>query len=107
MKRKPKTQAERSAASAEKRQLVGEEELRFRVRPGIMTMLFQLMQWAEFSQLVELIQTMIRNVHALGPEGARQFLQLPRHDVAISENLAQRLHREGLREAERLDRSEG
>lgn len=101
-----KSQAERDAAAESRRKAAGEEELRFRVRPGILAMLADLMAWGSFSQMVELIQTMIRNVHALGPDGAAQLLAIPRHEITISESVAQRLHSEGRRESAALDRSE-
>ncbi|MFR0690205.1 hypothetical protein ACLUTX_12470 [Enterobacterales bacterium AE_CKDN230030158-1A_HGKHYDSX7] len=106
MKRKAKTQAERSAASASKRQRLGEVELRHRVRPGVLEKLADLTKWGEFEQLTELIQTMILNVHALGPGGAQQFLKVPRHKCDPTENVARDFYDEGAKIAARLDRSE-
>ncbi|OHS09320.1 hypothetical protein HMPREF3289_01240 [Pseudomonas sp. HMSC75E02] len=101
-----KTQQERSAKAAAKRAEVGEEELRHRVRPGVLAKLDDLMRWADIEQKAEAVQLLILNVHALGQEGAAQFLAIPRHEITISENVARRLEAEGRREAAALDRSE-
>ncbi|MNZ19107.1 hypothetical protein D3C78_361310 [compost metagenome] len=97
---------QRSAKTAAKRQRLGEEELRHRVRKGTKDQVSDLMSWAEFEEMAELMQTMIRNTHALGREGARRFLALQRHEYEIPQNVARKLKAEGQREAERLDRSE-
>ena len=101
-----KTQQQRDQAAAEKRKEVGEEELRHRVRPGTLGMLREIMAWGGFKQLAECVQTLIMNVHALGPDGAKRFLEVPRHEITISENVAQQLYAEGARKAQRLDTAE-
>jgi hypothetical protein len=101
-----KTQQERSAKAAAKRAEVGEEELRHRVRPGVLAKLDDLMRWGDIEQKAEAVQLLILNVHALGPDRAAQLLAVPRHEIAISESVARRLEAEGRREADALDRSE-
>ena len=101
-----KTQQERSAKAAATRAEVGEEELRHRLRPGALAKLEELMQWGGIEQKAEAVQLLILNAHALGPEGAAQFLATPRHEITIIESVARRLEQEGRREAAALDRSE-
>lgn len=101
-----KTQQERSAKAAAKRAEVGEEELRHRVRPGVLAKLDDLMRWADIEQKAEAVQLLILNVHALGQEGAAQFLAIPRHEICISEDVARRLEAEGRARGSCLDRSE-
>jgi len=101
-----KTQQERSAKAAAKRAEVGEEELRHRVRPGVLAKLEDLMQWGGIEQKAEAVQLLILNVHALGPDGAAQLLTVPRHEIAISESVARRLEAEGRRQAAALDRED-
>lgn len=100
------TQAERDAKAEAKREAVGEEELRHRVRPGTLAMLQDLMTWFGVKQKAEAVQLLIINAHALGPEGAAQLLAIPRHEITISESVAQKLHDKGRQEAAALDRSE-
>ncbi len=100
------TTQQRSAKAAEKRRQLGEVELRHRVRPGIFAMIKDLMSWGALSEIAELIQLLIMNVHALGPEGARRFLDVPRHEITLSENVARMLRAAGADEAARLDQDE-
>lgn len=100
------TSQQRSAKAAEKRRQLGEVELRHRVRPGIFAMIKDLMSWGALSEIAELIQLLIMNVHALGPEGARRFLDVPRHEITVSENVARMLRAAGADEAARLDQEE-
>ncbi|MDF3932116.1 hypothetical protein [Pseudomonas citronellolis] len=101
-----KTQAERDAAAAEKRKRLGEEELRHRLRPGVRAKLDELMRWHGVEETAEAVQLLILNAHALGPQGSAPCLAIPRHEIAVNENVARRLHEEGRREAAALDRGE-
>ena len=101
-----KTQQQRDEAAAAKRDKVGEVELRHRVRPGILTMLKDLMTWGGFSQLAECVQIIIMNLHALGPDGAKRFLEVPRHEFTISENVAHEFDAKSLKEASSGDEVE-
>lgn len=101
-----KTQQERDQGAAEKRKKVGEVELRHRVRPGILAMLKDLMLWGGFTQMAECIQIIIMNLHAMGPDGVKRLLELPRHDLHVSENVARQIMSEGIRQADRDIRQE-
>ncbi len=63
-----KSQQERSAAAAAKRQRLDETELRHRVRRGTRTMLENLMRWHGIEEQAEAIQLLIMHAHDLGPE---------------------------------------
>lgn len=101
-----KTAAERSAKAAAKRAKLGEEELRHRVRPGTKAMLLELMAWHGIEEQAEAIQLLILNAHAAGTAGSAPMLATPRHEIAITENVARRIYSEGATEADRLDRAE-
>jgi hypothetical protein len=101
-----KTSQQRSADAAARRKERGEVELRHRVRPGILAMLRDLMNWGAISEIAECIQLLIMNIHALGPEGAKRFLAVPRHEITISENVAQTLKEAGAKSARELDRED-
>lgn len=101
-----KTSRERSADAAARRKERGEVELRHRVRPGILSMLRDLMSWGAISEIAECIQLLIMNIHALGPEGAKRFLAVPRHEITISESVARKLIQSGADEAARIDAEE-
>lgn len=98
-----KTSQQRSADAAARRKERGEVELRHRVRPGILAMLRDLMSWGAISEIAECIQLLIMNIHALGPDGAKRFLVVPRHEITISENVALQLNQAGAAEAARLN----
>lgn len=84
------TQA-RSAKRAERRRERGEEELRHTLRPGTKAMLADLMVWHGFDEQAEVIQLLIMNAHALGPEGSLALLAVPRHEITISPSVARKL----------------
>lgn len=99
-------QKERSAKTAAKRAALGEVELRHRVRPGIRAMLADMMRWHDIEEISEAVQLLIMNAHAAGPEASAPMLAVPRHEITISESVAQALFMAGAREAGRLDRAE-
>lgn len=90
------TQSERDARTAAKRAANAETELRHRVRPGIKAMLAELMQWHGVEEQSEAIQLLIMNTHALGSTDSAPALQLPRHKITISENVAREFERKSL-----------
>lgn len=100
------TQQERSAKTAAKRAAAGEVELRHRVRPGIRSMLAELMDWHGVEEISEAVQLLIMNAHALGPEGSAHLLAVPRHEIELTENVARALRKAGAAEAARMDRCE-
>ena len=101
-----KPQKERDAATAQRRKAAGEEELRHRVRPGILAILTELMEWGAHTERTECLQTLLLNVHALGRDQAAALLQPPRHEIQLSESVARQLYQQGAEQAGRLDRQE-
>ena len=101
-----KTQKDRDEATTKRRQAAGEVELRHRVRPGILTILAELMDWGEHTERTECLQTLLLNVHALGRDQAAALLQPPRHEIHISPTVARQLYQQGAEQAGRLDRQE-
>ncbi len=101
-----KTQKDRDQATAQRRKAAGEEELRHRVRPGILAILTELMEWGEHTERTECLQTLLLNVYALGRDQAAALLQPPRHEIHISPAVARQLYQQGAEQAGRLDRQE-
>lgn len=101
-----KPQKDRDADTARRRAEAGEVELRHRVRPGILAILTELMEWGEHSERTECLQTLLLNVHALGRDHAAALLQPPRHEIRISPSVARQLYQQGAEQAGRLDRQE-
>lgn len=101
-----KTQKDRDQGVAKRRKDAGEVELRHRVRPGILVVMAELMDWGEHTERTECLQTLLINVHALGRDQAAALLQPPRHEIQLSETVARRLYQEGVREAGRIDRQD-
>ncbi|MNG41103.1 hypothetical protein D3C84_1300630 [compost metagenome] len=64
------------------------------------------MAWGGFSQMAECIQIIIMNLHAMGPDGVKRLLEVPRHDFHVSKNVAQQIMVEGIRQADRELRQE-
>ncbi len=90
------TQKDRSEKTAAKRKAAGEKELRLRVRPGTNQALAELMEWAGIEEQGEAMTLMIHHLHALGPAGALRFLEVPRHEIVLSRNVALAFERKSL-----------
>ncbi|MCO8166885.1 hypothetical protein NJC40_03710 [Pseudomonas sp. 21LCFQ02] len=90
------SQQDRSAKTAAKRKAAGEKELRLRVRPGTNQALAELMDWAGIEEQGEAMTLMIHHLHALGPSGAMRFLEVPRHEIVLSRNVALAFDRKSL-----------
>lgn len=101
-----KPQKDRDADTARRRAEAGEVELRHRVRPGILAILTELMEWGEHTERTECLQTLLLNVHALGRDRAAAMLKPPRHEIQLSESVARQLYQQGAEQAGRLDRQE-
>lgn len=101
-----KTQKDRDDATAQRRKDAKEVELRHRVRPGILAILAELMEWGEHTERTECLQTLLLNVHALGRDQAAALLQPPRHEIHLSPTVARQLYQQGAEQAGRLDRQE-
>jgi hypothetical protein len=79
-----------------------EEDLRLKVRPGTKQALAELMQWAEIEEQGEALTLMIHHLHGLGPDRALAFLEVPRHEITVSPNVARKLELAYQREALRI-----
>ncbi|MEE5149057.1 hypothetical protein V2J91_23465 [Pseudomonas alliivorans] len=90
------TQKQRDERTALKRQKAGEEELRLRVRPGTKQALSELMEWAEIQEQGEALTLMIYHLHALGPERCLPLLEVPRHEIIVSNIVALEFHRKSM-----------
>lgn len=101
-----KSQQERDAKATAKREELDEKELRHRCRRGTRQKLEELMAWHGFTEQAEAIQLLIWNAHALGPEGSAEALKIPRHEIAVSENVAREIYRLGQQDAARLDQAD-
>lgn len=155
------TQEERTAKLAEKRQELGEQELRHTVPHGTRQMLDELMRWHEIEEVSEAVQLLVLNgraedlppappkvkgpsgiirhyfrqgmrdrlealtaelgetkdrvtiwrliahAHSLGAEKSTDYFILPRHDLTISENVAQKLRQAGFAESLQMNAEDG
>ncbi|ELS43320.1 hypothetical protein [Pseudomonas syringae] len=90
------TQKQRNERTALKRQKAQEEELRLRVRPGTKQALQELMEWAEIDEQGEALTLMIHHLHNLGPGGALPLLEIPRHEITVSNIVALEFHRKSM-----------
>ncbi|RML59626.1 putative prophage PSSB64-02, Orf58 [Pseudomonas syringae pv. pisi] len=79
-----------------KRQKAREEELRLRVRPGTKQALAELMKWAGIEEQGEALTLMIHHLHGLCPGGALPMLEVPRHEIIVSEVVALEFHRKSM-----------
>ncbi|PMZ87021.1 MULTISPECIES: hypothetical protein [unclassified Pseudomonas] len=95
-----KSGKERSAKAAKKRIEFDEKELRHRCRLGTRNILEELMLWNEDTEQASVIEGCLRYVHSLDPEGAREALR-ERHEIVISENVAQEFRNQTLAELKR------
>lgn len=96
-----KTNAERSAKAAKKRQDNGEEELRLSVRAGTKAALAELMARHGINRQAEAMTLMIHNLRAMPAEQSAAALDVARHEYRISANVARDFHNESLRELRR------
>ncbi|MGV8567635.1 MAG: hypothetical protein ACWA7E_06350 [Pseudomonas asiatica] len=87
------SQQERDQKRRAKASKHGEEDLRMKARAGTRQALAEIMQWAEVEENGEAMTLLIHRIHELGPEAARHFLSAPRHEIVISNYVAQSLER--------------
>ncbi|MFG0461514.1 hypothetical protein ACF8GG_19615 [Pseudomonas sp. yb_1] len=85
------SQQERDQKRRAKASKHGEEDLRMKARAGTRQALAEIMQWAEVEENGEAMTLLIHRIHELGPEAARHFLSAPRHEIVVSDFVAQRL----------------
>jgi len=96
------SQKDRDQRTLLRRSKAQEEELRLRVRPGTRQALAELMEWAGIEEQGEALTLMIHHLHGLGPGGALPLLEIPRHEITISEKSAAKLQLAYNREALRI-----
>lgn len=92
------TQQQRDAKTKEKRQQVGDEELRHRVRPGTKACLERNKARAGITETSEMLQVVLLNMESLSDEAFTALTTPPRHTFEITETVAQQFHNESLRE---------
>lgn len=68
--------------------------------------LLDLMQRHGITEQAEALTLMIHNLHAMPPSESAAAFAVPRHEYAISANVARHIQAAGRREAARLDRQE-
>ncbi|WP_122870138.1 hypothetical protein, partial [Pseudomonas viridiflava] len=61
-----------------------------------------LLAWAGMEQQGEAMTLMIHHLHAMGPGGALPMLEVPRHEITVSPNVAHKLQLAYNREALRI-----
>lgn len=73
-----KTQQQRDQEARERRDELGEVELRHRVVAGTRAALQELMAWHGVTEIAEAVQLLVMNRHALGPTAAPRLPTVPR-----------------------------
>jgi hypothetical protein len=94
-----KSTKERSAKAAEKREKVGEKELRHKVRPGIHQAMNRIRTRSGTEEISEVLQLAILKMDAMTDAELIEFLKPPRHEITISKTLRERFDNESRREA--------
>lgn len=100
------TTQQRSQRRRERAAQRGEETLRLPVMAGTKQALLDLMQRHGITEQAEALTLMIHNLHAMPASESAAAFAVPRHEYAISANVAQRLHAAGAQAAARLDSGE-
>lgn len=86
-----KTQKQRDDERRDKEAKAQVEDLRLKVRQGTKQALTEIKAWANVEENGEAMTLLIHRIHELGPEAARHFLSAPRHEIVVSDFVAQRL----------------
>ncbi|MNN38187.1 hypothetical protein D3C81_1521710 [compost metagenome] len=94
-----KNTQQRSEKAAEKREKVGEKELRHRVRPGIHQAMDRIRTRSGTEEISEVIQLAILKMDAMTDAELIEFLKPPRHEITISKTLRDKFDNESRREA--------
>jgi hypothetical protein len=96
-----KNTQQRSAKAADKREKVGEKELRHKVRPGIHQAMDRIRTRSGTEEISEVLQLAIMKMDAMTDAELVEFLKPPRHTYEITENVARKLEIAYQREAQR------
>lgn len=86
-------QKARSAKTAAKRKVRGEEELRLRCLAGTRQALTDLMDWHGFEEQGEVMTMALHWLHRLGPVASAPAFEIPRHEISISKSVAAQLEK--------------
>ena len=97
------TQQQRDANTKEKRERLGDEELRHRVRPGTKACLERNIARAGITETSELLHVVLLKMEGIDDQAFAALTTPPRHTFEISENVARDLYQLGARRAAKLD----
>lgn len=100
------TQQQRDRRRLDKAAARKEEDLRLKVLEGTKQALADLMLWSDIEEQGEALTLMIHHLHALGPEIAKRFFEVPHHKYEIPENVERKLEIAYRREALRICRDD-
>jgi hypothetical protein len=96
-----KSVQERSAKAAQKRLAVADKELRHKVRPGIEQAMERIRRRGKVPIISEVLQIAIMKMDLMADDELAAFLNYPRHEIVISENVARMFRNESLAELKR------
>ncbi|UZS65610.1 hypothetical protein [Pseudomonas syringae] len=91
------TQEQRNDKLKEKRAKFAEKELRHRVRPGIEQAIQRIRDRASKIAVSELLQIAVMKIDLMSDEDLTAFLTYPRHEILVSESVAQKIYDHGVR----------
>ena len=91
------SQEDRNKKLAARRAKVAEKELRHRVRPGIEQAVARIRKRGAGIDTTELLQVAIMKMDLMDDAELSKFLKYPRHEIMVSENVAQEIYQAGLR----------
>jgi hypothetical protein len=94
-----KNTQQRSAKAAEKREKVGERELRHKVRPGIHQAMDRIRTRSGTEEISEVLQLAIMKMDAMTDADLVEFLKPPRHNFEVTETWRDRFDNESRRES--------
>ncbi|MDH4566146.1 hypothetical protein E8E95_05595 [Pseudomonas sp. BN414] len=82
------------------------EWLRHRLRPGTRAMLDEIAQWRGTDNLAAVVEQLIHETHMLGQQHSAHRVRVPRHEIHVSENVAQWVHAKGISQCRLQDLQE-
>jgi hypothetical protein len=91
------SQEDRNKKLADKRAKVAEKELRHRVRPGIEQAVARIRKRGAGIATTELLQIAIMKMDLMDDAELSGFLKYPRHEIIVSQDVAQEIYQFGLR----------
>jgi len=91
------TQKQRDENLKATRAKFAEKELRHRVRPGIEQAVQRIRARARKIAVSELLQIAVMKMDLMGDEELDAFLTYPRHEIVVSESVAQKIYDHGVK----------